>query len=218
VEAPKPGSEGASGGEFDFGLEDLEVPAPSKKGKKTKEPKPTKAQDPSTKTKTKTKTAADDATRTAAPEIVIDRTPYMRFAADRNLATAWVEDGEGVGKGEWVELALTKPAPIRMVRVVAGCVATKESFTAHNVPESLSLQLGESSTAVVNRRQPTSFAAPVLAFSDFIVPPPKDRPWAKTTLIFFDGKTVSQRVRLTLDKVAAQGDGERTCISEVSVH
>lgn len=230
AEVKKPGSEGAAGGDFDFGLEDLEQPespAPTKKPAEPKKSKKPASPNPATKkgaSTSQTKTAApaaavgDTPQGPSEPPVVVDRTPYMRFAADRNLATAWIEDASGVGKGEWVELELAKEAPIRMVRVVAGCVATKESFTSHNVPESLSIQLTATQQAAINRRQPTSFASPVLAFSDFVVPPAKDRPWAKTTLIFFDGKTVSQRVRLTLDKVAAQGDGEQTCISEVSIH
>jgi hypothetical protein len=230
VEVKKPGSEGAAGGEFDFGLEDLEqpeAPAPTKKpaeSKRPKKPVPSKSAKP--KGAATSETAADslDPTGGSAPNkpaeaaVVVDRSPYMRFAADRNLATAWIEDADGVGKGEWIELELAKESPIRMVRVVAGCVATKESFTSHNVPESMSIQLSATQQAVVNRRQPTSFVSPVLAFSDSVVPPAKERPWAKTTLVFFDGKTVSQRVRLTLDKVAAQGDGQQTCISEVSIH
>jgi hypothetical protein len=45
-----------------------------------------------------------------------------------------------------------------------------------------------------------------------------DRPFAKTTLIFFDGKTEAQKVRITLDKAIKQGKGNLTCISEISVH
>jgi hypothetical protein len=45
-----------------------------------------------------------------------------------------------------------------------------------------------------------------------------DRPFAKTTLIFFDGKAEANKVRITLEKSIKQGKGNHTCISEISVH
>ena len=205
----KAGSEGAAGGEFDFGLEDLEQPAPKKKPtpKPTPKPKSPKTQKPK----------AEKPAPEPEVEIEIDRTPYMRHAADKNLATAWVEDAAGNGKGEWLELELEEEAPIHMVRVVAGCVDTKQSFGSHNVPESFKVQLDAGSEALVNRRETTTFERPVIAFSDQIVKL-SNRPWAQTTLIFFDGKREARRVKLTLDKAIKQGKGDHTCISEVSVH
>lgn len=203
----KAGSEGAAGGEFDFGLEDLEQPAPKK-------PKPK----PKTTTPKAPKTPKAKAEKPEPePEVEIDRSPYMRHAADKNLATAWIEDAGGNGKGEWLELELEEEAPIHMVRVVAGCVDTKQTFSGHNVPESFKVQLDAGSEALVNRREPTTFDRPVIAFSDQIVKLP-NRPWAKTTLIFFDGKREAKRVKITLDKAIKQGKGDLTCISEVSVH
>ena len=69
----------------------------------------------------------------------------------------------------------------------------------------------------MNRRSPKEFAAPVIALSDALVKI-KDRPWATTTLVFFDGNKTASRVRITLDNVAKQGKGNLTCIAEVSVH
>ena len=71
--------------------------------------------------------------------------------------------------------------------------------------------------AEIDRRSPGKFDSPSIGFSDGLVKL-KDRPWAKTTLVFFDGKTEAKKVRLTLDKAIKQGKGNRTCISEVSVH
>jgi hypothetical protein len=200
----KAGSEGAAGGEFDFGLEDLEqsaAPKPkAKPGPKPKSAAPKAKPEPE-----------------AEIEIEIDRTPYMRHAADKNLATAWIEDAAGNGRGEWLQLELEEEAPIHMVRVVAGCVDTQQSFRSHNVPESFKIQLDAGSEALVNRREPTVFERPVIAFSDQIVKL-TSRPWAKTTLIFFDGKREAKRVKITLDKAIKQGRGDHTCISEVSIH
>jgi hypothetical protein len=61
------------------------------------------------------------------------------------------------------------------------------------------------------------FDAPVVAFSDDLFRL-KDRPWAKTTIVFFDGKTEADRVRITLKGSTKQGKGNLSCISEVSVH
>lgn len=204
----KPGKEGAMGGEFEFGLEDLDQPSTSKPKKADKPKKTEKA--------TKSTKAAKEP-EAKEPEIVIDRSPFMRYGADRNLSTAWIEDVAGAGKGEWIEFEIEEEAPIKMVRVVSGCVDTKKTFTAHNVPESFAIRLDNGSDGTVNRREPKDFDRPVVAFSDSLVKL-KDRPWAKTTLIFFDGKREAKKVRITLDKVIKQGKGDLTCISEVSIH
>ncbi len=198
----KDGKEGAAGGEFDFGLEDLGVEQPKKK-------------DPKKAPVTTPKKPAVKAEKEKEPEIEIDRTPYMRMAADRNLSTAWVEDKTGSGKGEWVEVELEEESPINMVRVVVGCVDTKQSFKAFDVPESFQIRLDNGSDATVNRREPKVFDKPILAFTELKV---TDRPWAKQTVAFYDGKRSAKRVRVTLDKVIKQGKGDRACISEVSVH
>jgi hypothetical protein len=104
-----------------------------------------------------------------------------------------------------------------MVRVVSGCVDTKESFRDHNVPESFTLSLDGGSEAVIDRRQPAKFDSAAVAFADDLVKL-KDRPWAKTTLVFFDGKAEAKKVKLTLDRAVKQGKGNHTCISEVSIH
>ena len=209
----KPGKEGAMGGEFDFGLEDLDVPTAPKPAKPAKPAKAAKSRKPKVEA-TEPKVAEP---AVPEPEIDIDRTPFMRFAADRNLSTGWIEDVAGPGKGEWVEFELEEAAPVKMVRVVSGCVDTKQSFAAHNVPESFAIRLDNGSDGVVDRREPELFDKPVVAFADNLVKL-KDRPWAKTTLIFFDGKREAKKVRITLDKVIKQGKGDLTCISEVSIH
>lgn len=208
----KEGKEGAAGGEFEFGLDDLGLPPPPSTKPKAKEK--AKSSDKPTNTGKKATKKGD---AEPEPDIEVDRTPFMRHAADRDLSTAWIEDAPGPGKGEWIEFELEEEAPIKMVRVVAGCVDSKKSFSSHNVPESLSVRLDGGAEATVNRREQMEFDRPVVAFSDTLVKL-KDRPWAKTTLIFFDGKREAKKVRLTLDKAIKQGKGDHTCISEVSIH
>lgn len=151
-------------------------------------------------------------------EVKIDLTPYMKLGADGNLATAWIEgDPKGDGKGEWLEVTLDEEQDIHMVRLVLGCVDTKSTFKAHNVPEAFSIQLDAGGQHTVNRRDRGKFEGAVVAFTDDLVKM-TERPWAKTTLVFFDGKNEAKKVRITLDKSIKQGKGNNTCISEVSVH
>ncbi len=210
--APKEGQEGAVGGEFEFGLEDLGVPPPSSK----KDSKKDKKDAPNGKGRKSVK-KVEKVEKEPEPEVEVDRSPFMRHATDKDFSTAWIEDASGPGKGEWIEFELEEEAPIKMVRIVAGCVDTKKSFTSHNVPESFQVRLDNGADVTVDRREKTSFDKPVVAFSDSLVKL-KDRPWAKTTLVFFDGKREAKKVRLTLDKAIKQGKGDLTCISEVSIH
>jgi hypothetical protein len=147
----------------------------------------------------------------------IDRSPYTQRLVDKDLSTAWIEDAKGDGKGEWVEVELAEEAVIHMVRVVTGCVDTKATFKNHNVPTSFTLQLDGGSESVVNRREPGKFDPPAIAFGDDLVKIP-ERPWARTTLVFLDGKTSAKKIKLTLNEVASQGKKGLACISEVSVH
>lgn len=151
-------------------------------------------------------------------DVKIDLAPYMKLGADQNLATAWIEgDSKTDGKGEWIEVTLEEESDIHMVRVVLGCVDTKLSFKGHNVPEQFTVQLDAGAQHTVNRRDKGNFEGSVVAFTDDLVKL-ADRPWARTTLVFFDGKTDAKKVRITLDKSIKQGKGNNTCISEVSVH
>ncbi len=204
-------SEGAMGGEFDFALEDIDG-SPSKPVPAVKKATPKKPATATKPTKATKKPAAE-----AEPDVEIDRSSYMARVADRNLATGWVEDAPGDGKGEWVELTLEEETPIKMVRIVSGCVDTKQKFMAFNVPESFTIRFDGGSDAMVNRREPKNFDRPIIAFTDNLLKL-KDRPWAKTTLVFFDGKRTAKKIRLTLDKAIKQGKDNNTCISEVSVH
>jgi len=151
-------------------------------------------------------------------DIKIDLAPFIKPAADGSLSTAWIEGNDKTdGKDEWVEVTLDEEQAIHMVRLVLGCVNSKEDFRAHNVPESFTIQLDNGGQYEVNRRAPGKFEGQILAFSDNLVKL-QDRPWAKTTLVFFDGKTEAKKVRVTLDKAIKQGRGNQTCISEISVH
>jgi hypothetical protein len=151
-------------------------------------------------------------------EIQVDLSPYFRRAADGNLASAWIEgDAKGDGKGEWVEVTLEEADKIHMVRLVLGCVDSRAYYNSHNVPESFSIQLDNGQQNVVNRREKGKFDGNIIAFSDDLVKL-GDRPWAKTTLVFFEGRTEAKRVRITLGKALKQGKGNHTCISEISVH
>lgn len=158
------------------------------------------------------------ATKELSDDVKVDLAPYMKPGADGSLATAWIEnDARGDGKGEWLEVTLEEAQDIHMIRLVLGCVDTKQAFKAHNVPEVFTVQLDSGAQHEVNRRTPGEFAGAVVAFTDGLVKL-QDRPWAKTTLVFFDGKTEAKKVRITLDKSIKQGKGNLTCISEMSVH
>jgi hypothetical protein len=216
---PTKSPEQSLGGELELGLEELSAPASTTKAAK-EEP----GRDRGLSSKGSPALASPGGkskrapTEPSVPPIEIDRSTYIARIADKNLSTAWVEGNEkGPGEGEWVELELAAASPIHMVRVVGGCVDTKESFRAFNVPESFTVRLGDGAEAVVNRREPEHFSAPLVAFADHLVKL-KDRPWAKTTLVFFDGRTTAKKVRVTLGKAIVQGKGNHTCISEVSVH
>ena len=154
----------------------------------------------------------------AEPEIEIDRSKFMAFGADKNLATAWIEDDDkSDGKGQWIEVELEEESAVKMVRVVAGCVDTNQSFRSHNIPESFLVQLDGGSEARIDRRDPGKFDNPSIAFSDALFKS-KERPWMKTTLVFFEGKQTAKKVRITLDKAIKSGKSNQTCISEISVH
>lgn len=151
-------------------------------------------------------------------EVKVDLQPYIKPGADGNVGTAWIEgDEKGDGKGEWIEVTLEEEDAIHMVRLVLGCVETKEAFKGHNVPESFTITLDNGGAREVNRREPGKFDPTVVAFTDNIVKL-ADRPWAKTTLVFLDGKTEAKKVRVTLGRAIKQGKGNQTCISEISVH
>ena len=151
-------------------------------------------------------------------EITIDTSDLVKLGADGNLATAWIEgDAKSDGRGEWIELTLAEESAVHMVRIVSGCVDTKQTLKGHNVPESFTIKLDSGGDAHVNRREAGRFEAPVVAFTDELIKL-ADRPWARTTLVFFDGKTDASKVRVTLDKAIKQGKGNQTCISEISVH
>ncbi len=147
----------------------------------------------------------------------VDLTPFIQPAADGKLETAWIEDAKNDGKGEWVDVTLDGVHPIHMVRLVLGCVNTKRDFRSHNVPESFHIQLDNGAEQEVDRRKRGHFDGEIRAFSDNLVKL-SDRPWAKTTLVFFDGKEEAKKVRVILGKAIRQGRGNQTCISEISVH
>lgn len=208
--APKEGKEGSPGGDLELGLEDLET-APKASATSKKAAKPAKAAKAA---KGKEKEKAEEPEE---PEIEIDRSEWIVRGADRNLATAWIEDAADDGKGQWIEVELADEEPIHMVRIVAGCVDTAAAFKGHNVPESFSVQIDGGSEARIDRREAGKFDAPSLAFSDGLFKS-KERPWMKTTLVFFEGKSDGKKVRVTLDKSIRQGKSNQTCISEISVH
>lgn len=151
-------------------------------------------------------------------DVTFDTSDLVKLGADGNLATAWIEgDAKGDGKGEWIELTLAEESTVHMVRLVSGCVDSKQSMKAHNVPESFAIKLDAGGDAHVDRRAAGKFESPVVAFTDDLVKL-ADRPWARTTLVFFDGKADTSKVRVTLGKAIKQGKGNQTCISEISVH
>jgi hypothetical protein len=156
----------------------------------------------------KAKTKADG-------DVDIDLREFTAKVADKSLDTAWVEDANGSGKGEWVELELEEDAPIHMVRIVPGCLETKSEFRRHNVPFKMELRFDDGMRAFVDLARARDPDPPIVAMTAMKV---RDKPFAKQWLVFFDGKTSASKVRLTIDGARKQGSKNRTCISEISVH
>lgn len=142
------------------------------------------------------------------------RQEYLQWASDRNLDTAWVEGKKGVGEGEWVELAFEDAEPVHMVRVVAGCVADKRWMRDHDEPVVFTLQFDGRHQTLVDRDQLLKPRGKARAMIEL---PVKDKPWARQTIIFFDGSIKAQRVRLTIDKVDRAGRKRAACVSEIDV-
>jgi hypothetical protein len=150
------------------------------------------------------------------PEKVdIDYAPFFKEGADGKLETAWIEDAGGVGVGEYLELQLAEERPIHMVRIVSGCVKTKQTFRSHNVPTKFEVALGTRDRAFVDREEPKRPLKPAIGILEV---PVKDKRFAKQTLIFFKGDIETDRVRVTLRAARELGRASRTCLSEVSVH
>lgn len=156
----------------------------------------------------------DDGDQTAPATPQIDFSPFTVKAADKSLDTGWVADSKG-GKGEWIELELSEPGPVRMVRVVPGCLENKAQFLGHNVPDKIEIRLDNRERAFVDLRAPKRVLPPVLA-----IQPVKlgSKPWAQQYLVFLDGKTQAKTVRVTIDRFKKQGRANLSCISEVTVH
>lgn len=151
----------------------------------------------------------------AAPgEPELDLTAFSSRVADKSLDTAWIADGKG-GKGEWVELELSEPGPVRMVRVVPGCLETKNAFLGYNLPDKVEIRLDDRERAFVDLKTPKKVLPPVLAIQPVKV---NGKPWAQQYLVFLDGKTQAKKVRVTIDRFKKQGRSNLSCISEVTVH
>lgn len=144
----------------------------------------------------------------------LDLTEFTAKIADKSLDTGWIADRKG-GQGEWVELELSEPGPVRMVRVVPGCLETKARFLGHNVPDKIEIRLDERERAFVDLRTPKKVLPPVLAIQPVKV---SNKPWAQQYLVFLDGKTQAKKVRVTIDRFKKQGRANLSCISEVTVH
>lgn len=146
----------------------------------------------------------------------IDFAPFIDGVSDNNLATHWIEnDASGSGYGEWVELFFKKPVPVKMIRIVPGCVDNKKSYRQHNVPGKIELRFSDSTRAFVNLDSPQRPRDPVVAMMHV---PIKDKPFAKQVLIFFAGDREVEKIRLTLNDVKKQGKKDRTCLTEFNVH
>lgn len=156
---------------------------------------------------------ADEGTK-AATEPEVDFSPFTAKAADKSLDTSWVASAKG-GKGEWIELELSEPGPVRMVRVVPGCLETKRQFLGHNLPDKIEIRLDDRERAYVDLRNPKKVLPPVLAIQPVKV---GSKPWAQQYLVFLDGKTQAKSVRVTIDRYKKQGRANLACISEVTVH
>lgn len=148
------------------------------------------------------------------PSKEIDRSAYIVVGADDNLETSWIEDDKGNGEGEWIEVELDAKEDIRMIRVVAGCTASKKIFRSHNVPVKFELKFGPT-RALVDREIPQRPIPPILGIIEL---PVRGKKFAKQTLVFFDGRVAADVVRLTLQDSRRLGRANRTCISEISIH
>lgn len=147
---------------------------------------------------------------------MLDFSPFYRNAIDGDLDTAWIEnDTKGPGLGEWLEVQLEAPQPIRMVRVVGGCTRDAKTYRVHNRPERYELRLDDGAPITVDEADPQRAAQ---GLEGMMLVPVQNRKYAQQALIFFDGKTEAQRVRLSLVDSKRGGRANHTCISEISVH
>lgn len=149
-------------------------------------------------------------------ESVLDFTPFYQHAIDGDLNTAWIEnDAKGAGLGEWLEVQLEAPKPIRMVRVVGGCTKDAKTYRKHNRPERYEIRLDDGAPITVDEADPKR---PSYGMEAVMLVPVQNRKYASQALIFFDGKTEAQRIRLSLVDSKRGGRANQTCISEISVH
>lgn len=147
-------------------------------------------------------------------EVKVDRAPFTEKIADKSYDTGWVEDGKGIGADEWVELELTAPKKIHMVRVVPGCLESKRTYRRFNVPTKVQIQL-DGKPYFVDLRRPDKPEAPVVAMAASKLP---GKPWAKQYFIFFEGDREAKNVKLVIEGAKRQGNGKNTCIAEFSAH
>ena len=160
--------------------------------------------------------SADAGAQTPEKESVLDFTPFYQHAIDGDLNTAWIEnDSKGAGLGEWLEVQLTSPKPIRMVRVVGGCTKDAKTYKKHNRPERYEIRLDDGAPITVDEADPKR---PSYGMEAVMLVPVQNRKYARQALIFFDGKTEAQRIRLSLVDSKRGGRANQTCISEISVH
>jgi hypothetical protein len=163
----------------------------------------------------KAEAIAEQMAKETAKEVDVNLAPFTEKAIDKDLDTGWIEDKKGNGKGEWIEVRLAERQKIHMVRIVAGCVESKRSFMNHNIPTRFELSFDGGEKSLVDMYKALDPDRPAVGIQML---PIKDRKFAKQTLVFFNGKFEAKRIKLTIDGVKRLGRGNRTCISEISVH
>jgi hypothetical protein len=154
----------------------------------------------------------EDTSKNAEEEF--DMSPFIIVGSDGDTNTAWIEDDDGPGFGEWLELTFDEPVKLNMLRVVPGCTDTQKNYKTHNIPTKIEVRFSNSTRAYINLTRPEYPSTPIVAH---MVAPLNNR-FATQSLIFFEGTENIKSARLILSEVKKENRTNRTCISEFSIH
>ncbi len=140
----------------------------------------------------------------------------VKSLADGVLSTGWVEGRPGSGVSESVTLSFKQAEPVRLVRLVPGCAASREEWEARNRVVRFSIMFEDGIVVPIERGGSSKLDPRIEAYGDFSLP---GQDFGKQTMVFFAEPIRSGWVKITIEGVERGGSTEdETCISEISVH
>jgi len=140
----------------------------------------------------------------------------MPDAIDGRTSTAWRLPSQP----QWGETELTaqlsQTETVQMIRVVPGCAADAESWSAHDELGRFRISLGGGLEIEIDRRDPRRAIPGVRAWSEFPLTPT----FGRQLLIFLDAKRRIGWARFTpLAPMSSRSRGVRSpCLAEISFH